>query len=99
MPGLPQSGNSSQEAGSGPINPASPQGTTPDEIIRKFAAKEKQFKQARDQYVYRQSVTLVTLEGSTVDGEFQQVSDILFDDKGRRIERVLYAPQPTLTRL
>ncbi|HEX7960649.1 MAG TPA: hypothetical protein VF493_12065 [Terriglobales bacterium] len=81
------------------MNPAPPKGTTPEQIIQKFAAKEKDFKIARDQYIYRQSVKLQTLEGTTVDGEFQQVSDILFDNKGKRLERVLFAPQPTLARL
>jgi hypothetical protein len=40
-----------------------------------------------------------TLEGSTVDGEYQQVFDVLFDDRGRRIEQVKFAPQNTLTRI
>src|SRR5690349_21290238 len=91
--------NSAQDSGSGPMNPAPPKGTTPEQIIQKFAAKEKEFKIARDQYIYRQSVKLQTLEGTTVDGEFQQVSDIVFDNKGKRLERVLFAPQPTLSRI
>src|SRR5215472_11953342 len=90
---LPQS-NSPQDSGSGPINPAAPKGITPEQVIQKFAAREKEFKTARDQYIYRQSVKLQTLEGNTVDGEFQQISDIVFDNKGRRSERVLFAPQP-----
>lgn len=91
--------NNAQDSGSGPVNPAPLKGTTAEQIIQKFAAKEKDFKIARDQYIYRQSVKLQTLEGTTVDGEFQQVSDILFDNKGKRLERVLFAPQPTLARL
>lgn len=87
------------DQGEGPLNPAEPTGTTPDEIIKKFAAKEKVFKQARDNYTYRQSVTVETLDGDTVDGEYRLVTDILFDDKGRRIENVVFAPQPTLTRI
>lgn len=91
--------NNAQDSGSGPLNPAPPKGTTPEQIIQKFAAKEKEFKAARDRYIYRQSVKLQTLEGNTADGEFQQVSDIVFDNKGRRSERVLFAPQPTLSRI
>jgi len=94
-----QSSSSGQDSGSGSINPAPPKGLTPEQIIQKFAVKEKEFKTARDQYIYRQSVKLQTLEGNAVDGEFQQVSDILFDNKGKRIERVLFAPQPTLARI
>jgi len=87
------------DEGEGPLREAQPTGTTPEEIIKKFAAKEKVFKQARDNYTYRQSVTVETLDGDTVDGEYRIVTDILFDDKGRRIENVVFAPQPTLTRV
>jgi len=85
--------------GEGPLNEAQPAGITPEQIIQKFAAKEKVFKQARDNYTYRQSVKIETLDGDTVDGDYQMVTDILFDDKGRRIESVVFAPQPTLTRI
>jgi len=87
------------DEGEGPLREAQPTGTTPEEIIKKFAAKEKVFKQARDNYTYRQSVKIQTLDGNTVDGEYQMVTDILFDDKGRRIESVVFAPQPSLTRI
>lgn len=90
---------SSEDSNSRGINPAPPKGFTVEQIIQKFAAKEKEFKTARDRYIYRQSVKVQTLDGETVDGEFQQVSDILFDDKGRRLEHVLFAPQPTLQKI
>ena len=51
----------------GPLDPAPPKGTTMDEVIRHFAAKEKEFKAARDQYTYRQSVKVQTLDGDTVE--------------------------------
>ena len=86
-------------ADEGALNPAQPAGITSEEIIKKFAAREKEFKQARDNYTYRQSVKVQTVDGDTVDGEYQLVTDILFDDKGRRIESVVFAPQPTLTRI
>jgi hypothetical protein len=87
------------DEGEGPLREAQPTGTTPEEIIKKFAAREKEFKQARDNYTYRQSVKVQTVDGDTVDGEYQMVTDILFDDRGRRIENVVFAPQPTLTRI
>ncbi len=82
-------------AGSVAAHRASPS----NEIIQKFAAKEKQFKLAREQYTYTQDVTVQTLEGNTVDGQYQQVSDILFDDRGNRIEEVTFAPQSSLQRV
>ena len=41
----------------GQLDKAEPKGTTTDEIIRRFADKEKEFAIARDQYTYRQDVT------------------------------------------
>jgi len=87
------------QRGEGPLDSAQPKNITPDEIIRRFAAKEKEFKEARENYTYTQSVTVQTLEGDTVDGEFHQVVDITYDDKGRRVENVTFAPQPTLQRI
>jgi hypothetical protein len=87
------------QKGEGPLDPAPPAGITPQEIIQKFAAKETQFKEARDNYTYRQSVKVQTVDGDTVDGEFQQVWDVLFDDRGRRVENVVFAPQSSLQRI
>lgn len=83
----------------GALDPAPPAGITPEQIIQRFAAKEKEFKAARANYIFRQSVKVQTLDGSTVDGEYQMVVDISFDDKGRRVENVIFAPQSTLRRL
>jgi hypothetical protein len=87
------------EEGNGPLNSAQPKGITPQEIIQKFAAKEAIFKEARNHYTYTQEIVVQTLDGDTVDGEFRQKEDILYDDKGNRIEQVTYAPQNTLQRI
>jgi len=80
----------------GSLENAQPKGITPDEIIARFAAKEKEFKEARDQYTYREDITVKTLDGTTTTGEYHEVFDVLFDDKGRRIENVVFAPQSSL---
>jgi hypothetical protein len=85
--------------GEGTINPAEPTGITVQDIIQRFAAKEKEFAIARQQYTWRQDVRVQTLDGNTVDGEYRQVVDILFDDKGRRTQNVVFAPQSTLQRV
>src|SRR5271169_341273 len=87
------------DRGEGPLDASQPEGITVEQIIQKFAGKEKQFKIAREQYTYRQSVTVQTLEGDSVDGEYKQVDDILFDDKGKRIDEVVFAPQSSLQRI
>jgi hypothetical protein len=80
----------------GPLDSAPPAGTTPEEIIKRFAAKETEFAKARDQYTYRQDVKVETLDGSTVTGEYHEVYDVMFNDQGKRIENVVFAPQSSL---
>lgn len=84
------------QRGEGPLDPAPPKGITVDQIIQKFAAKEKMFQEARDAYTYRQSVKVMTVDGDTITGEYQEVFDVLFDPNGNRIEQVKFAPQSTL---
>ena len=80
----------------GPLENTQPTGITPEEIITRFAAKEKLFKEARDHYTYRQDIKVQTRDGDTVTGEFHEVFDVLYDDKGHRIENVVFAPQSSL---
>jgi hypothetical protein len=83
----------------GALDSAQPTGITPDEIIKRFAAKETEFAKAREQYTYRQDVKVQTVDGETVDGEYHEVFDVLFDDKGKRLENVVFAPQSSLSRI
>jgi len=80
----------------GPLDNSQPKGTTPEEIIKRFAAKEKEFKEAREQYTYRQSVRVITPEDN---GEYQQVFDVTFDDQGHKSKNVVFAPQSSLERI
>ncbi len=69
-------------------------------IITTFAAKEQQFKEARDNYTYHQINKVETLDADgRVDGRWEQDWDILFNDQGKRIEHVTYAPVSSLKRL
>jgi hypothetical protein len=86
-------------ADEGPLDKSEPKGITPEEIIKRFSAKEKEFKEARDLYTYRQDVKVQTLDGDTVDGEYHQVFDITFDDQGHKLKNVVFAPQASLTRI
>jgi hypothetical protein len=70
------------------------------QIIQEFAAKETLFKQARDNYTYHQINKIETLDADgNPDGVYQQEWDILYDDSGKRIEHVTYAPVSTLQRV
>ena len=86
----------SARAQEGPLETTQPTGITPEEIIRRFAAKETEFKQAREQYTYRQDVTVATPED---DGQYREVFDVVFDDKGKRLENVVFAPQNSLQKI
>jgi hypothetical protein len=69
----------------------------PEEIIRKFAAKEAEFAQARSNYTYRQTVRIQELDPSgNPGGKHEMVEDIIFSPEGKRMERVVRAPVATL---
>jgi hypothetical protein len=88
-------------AGFGALDPTPPAGITPQQIVDKFAARESEFAKARDNYTFRQTVKVDTISEDTnrVDGEYQQVTDITFNQAGRREEHVVFAPQNTLERV
>jgi len=69
-----------------------------DEIIHKFAAKEKEFATARNNYTYRQTLKLEELDpsGNSTGHLWQQTSDIIFNPDGRRMEKVIWAPVQNL---
>jgi len=94
-----QTAETNCEDGNGKLNPAQPQGISVQELIQKFAGKEAIFKDARNHYTYTHDVIVETMDGTSVDGEFRQTTDVLYDDKGRREEKVTFAPQSTLTRI
>lgn len=83
----------------GQLSTAQPKSITSQQIIEKFAAKEKEFKEARDHYTFRQDVRVQTLDGDTVNGEYREVFDVTYDNQGRHLENVTYAPQDTLTEI
>ena len=91
----------SSVAGFGPLDPTPPSGITPEQIIQKFGQREAEFAEARDAYTFRQTVKVDTINDDTgkPDGEYQQVTDIVFDPSGKRDEHVVFAPQNTLERV
>ena len=90
-----------QDSGFGHLDPTPPAGLTPEQIITKFAARESEFAEARENYIFRQSVKVDTIDDDTkrADGEYQQVTDITFTPEGKREEHVVFAPQNTLERV
>ncbi len=79
------------------VNLSDPSPDQMQKIIEEFAAKEKLFKVARNNYTYHQTNKVQELgpDGEVV-GVYEEEWDILYDDKGDRIERVTYAPVSSL---
>ncbi|MCI0336078.1 MAG: hypothetical protein L0226_00735 [Acidobacteria bacterium] len=70
---------------------------TPDEVIRRFTTKETELREVWKEFSYLQESKLQVLgPANTISGEFYQVSEFVFNDAGKRIERILKAPQSTL---
>ncbi|MGD0442355.1 MAG: hypothetical protein ABSA39_00325 [Edaphobacter sp.] len=98
---LPLSAAAQEPTGFGPLDSTPPSGITVDDIIKKMGERESAFAKARENYTFRQSVKVDTISEDTnrVDGEYQQVTDITFNDDGKREEHVVFAPQNTLQRV
>ena len=85
-----------------PAKPSAPALKDPDaqgiqHVIQEFAAKEKIFRAARNNYAYHQINKVQELGAENeVVGSYEQEWDILYDDAGKRIEKVTYAPLNTL---
>src|SRR5580693_2104055 len=72
----------------------------PEVVIQKFAAKEAEFRKARENYTYRQSVKMEEIDGSgNVEGKWEEVDDVIFGPNKQRVEKVVYAPMVTLHNL
>ncbi len=97
----PDGAAAQEPTGFGPLDPTPPVGMTPEQVIEKFGARESEFKKARENYTFRQTVKVDTISEDTnrVDGEYQQVTDITFNNDGKREEHVVFAPQNTLERV
>src|SRR5258708_3560776 len=82
-------------------NAADNKDVNPQEIIQKFASKEAQFRDARNNYTYRQSVKLEELDGAgnPTGGKWELVEDIIFSPDGKRMEKVIYAPVQNLKQI
>jgi hypothetical protein len=105
LPTLDVSKTASQTPAAAPKTDSSTVSTKPPdipvpEIIKKFGDRELEFKKERDNYTYTQTFVVQTIDfDGRADGEYRMTSDILFTPDGRRYEKVVSAPQPTLQRI
>ena len=68
-----------------------------DDIIRKFTAKETEFRRALNSYAFKRDALIQELGmGGQVVGEYHRVSDFTFDDQGARFEKIGFFPMPSI---
>jgi hypothetical protein len=73
-------------------------GVDVERIIREFTNKEVTFRQALNQYSFKRDAVVQTIGmGGQISGEYRRVSRFVFDDSGRRYEKILQFPIPTIT--
>jgi hypothetical protein len=89
-------GQTNCDAGNGPLDSGPLKTMSVEEVIQKFGATEAAAKEARLRYIYKQDVAIETLSGQEATGTFHEVTDVSYDEKGRRQEKVTFAAQSTL---
>lgn len=68
-----------------------------DKIIARMAEKETEYRQALNQYGFKREATIQSIGfGGQTTGEYVRHSQFTFGDDGRRYEKVMFAPMPTL---
>jgi len=66
-------------------------------ILASFVAMENKVREALNQHTFKRDVILQTIgPNGEVTGEYIRNSQFLFDDRGKRIEKVLYHPASTI---
>jgi len=69
----------------------------PSSIVASFVAAEKRVRDALNQHTFKRDAVLQTIgPNGEVTGEYVRNSQFLFDDRGRRIEKVLFHPESTI---
>ncbi len=75
----------------------STQQLSPEELIKRFTAKESELNEIWKEYQYIQESKIQTIgQANTVTGEFYQVSEYVFNDAGKRLQRIIKAPPSVL---
>jgi hypothetical protein len=84
-------GKEQQAANKAPVQLA------PDDIIKRFTTKETELREVWKEYSYQQESKIQILgPANTISGEFYQLSEFVFNDAGKRIQRILKAPPSDL---
>ncbi|MDQ1590487.1 MAG: hypothetical protein QOG71_1114 [Pyrinomonadaceae bacterium] len=81
-----------------PTVATSPAGVDVERVIREFTTKEAVFRTALNQFSFKRDVVVQVIGmGKQITGEYKRVSRFVFDDSGKRYEKILHFPLSTLT--
>ncbi|HZH29639.1 MAG TPA: hypothetical protein VEY11_02515 [Pyrinomonadaceae bacterium] len=95
---LPASAQQVSTASTATAAAASPAGVDVERIIREFTTKEALFRTALNQYSFKREAIVQTIGmGGQISGEYRRVSRFVFDDAGKRYEKIELFPISTLT--
>jgi hypothetical protein len=87
-----QAARQASKDGAGPVDV--------ERIVRAFTAKETEFRRALNNYTFTRDAVLQTVGwGGQISGEYNRVSQFVFNDAGERFERITRFPVPTLTEI
>src|SRR6185295_3877202 len=79
------------------LAPLPPVSRTPESIVEAFVKSEGKVRDALNQHTFKRDVVLQTIgPNGEVTGEYIRNSQFIFDDRGRRIERVIFHPSSTI---
>lgn len=71
-----------------------------DRIVKNITIKEGEFREALKSYVFNRNAVIQTVGlGGQITGEYRRDSFLTFLEDGRRFEKILFAPTPTLTEI
>lgn len=71
-----------------------------ERIVKTFTANEKTFREALTGYVFNRSASIHTVGmGGQISGTYRRDSFLNLLPDGKRVEKILYAPIPTLTEI
>jgi hypothetical protein len=71
--------------------------TAEQTVLARFVAAETKVREALNQHTFKRDVVLQTIgPNGEVTGEYVRNSQFVFDDRGRRIERVFFHPKSTI---
>lgn len=71
-----------------------------ERIVRAFTAKETEFRRALNNYTFTRDAVVQTIGwGGQITGDYNRVSQFVFNDAGDRFERITRFPVPTLTEI